>query len=155
MAATALQPIADKHSIAKAAVPKAIRGPPAKARGARPRDAKAQGVHSTGVATKTTPKPKQTATKLQNDIADASGLLPQDAKKFLEALHDVAVKNIRDTSLFNLHGMVIIRMRTTPARSEKTKSILGKEVVLQAKPAGHKLTAIAVKPLYEAVLFRD
>lgn len=141
MAVQALQPAADGPPVAKAALPKALRGPPAKARGARPGDA----------AAKAAPRPKQTAAELQNAIADASGLLPKDAERWLQALRDVAAKNLRDTNVFKLHDMVLIRMRKTPPRSAVTRSLFGKDIALPAKPAGQKITVIAVKPFYDAV----
>ena len=140
IAAQAHQPAADAPPSAKAAVPKALRGPPAKAR-----------VRSGVAAAKCRPKPKQTMIELQNAIADASGLLPKDVKCFLEALSDVAAKSLRETNVFKLHKVVLIRMRKIPARNAVTRSMFGKEVVLPAKPAGQKITATAVKPLYDAV----
>ena len=89
--------------------------------------------------------------ELQNAIADASGLQPKDAKCFLEALRDVATKRLRETNVFKLHNMVLIRMKQTPPRNAATRAMFGKEVVLQAKPAGQKITAVAVKQLREAV----
>ena len=97
------------------------------------------------------PRPNWTVAELQNVIADASGLSPKDAKCFLEALRDVAAKNLRETNVFKLHNVVLIRMRKTPPRNATTRIVFGKEVVLRAKPAGQKITAVAVKPLYDAV----
>ncbi len=127
MAVQALQPAADGPPVAKAVLPKAPRGPPAKARGARPGAA----------AAKAAPRSKQTAAELQNAIADASGLPPKDAKRFLEALCDVVAKNLRETNVFKLHGVVLIRMRKTPPRRAVTRSIFGKEVVLPASSEDH------------------
>ena len=143
-AAQALQVAADGVPNVKAVVPKAPRGPPAKARGAR-----------SGVVTKAIPRPKQTAADLHNAIADASGLPPKDAKRFLDALRDVAAKTLRETNVFKLHNIVLIRMRKTPARIATRRTMFGKEVVLPAKPAGHKITAVAVKQLYDAVNSKD
>ena len=141
MAVQALQPAVDSPPVAKVVLPKAPRGPPAKARGARPGAAAAKAV----------PRPKQTAAELQNAIADASGLPPKDAKRFLEALRDVAANNLRETNVFKLHNIVLIRMRKTSPRNAVTKAMFGKEVVLPARPAGQKITAVAVKLLYDAV----
>ena len=142
MAAQALQPVANGPPVAKAISPKPLRGPPAKARGAR----------LGAAADKVSPRPKQTVAEFQNAIADASGLPPSSAKRFLEALRDVAAKSLRETNVFKLHHVVLIRMRKTPARDAVAKSLFGKEVVLPAKPAGHKITAVAMKPLYDAVV---
>lgn len=141
MAVKAPQPAADGPPVAKAVLTKSPGGPPAKARGARPGAAAAKAI----------PRPKQTVAQLQNAIADASGLPPKDAKCFLEALRDVAAKALRETNVFKLHDVVLIRMRSTPARKAETRSLFGKELALSAKPAGQKITAVATKQLYGAV----
>ena len=140
-AAKALQPTAAASSEAKAVISNALRSPPPKARGARAGPA----------AAKAAPRPKQTAAELENAIADAAELPPKNVKSLLEALRDVAAKRLRETNVFKLHGVVLIRRRKTPAREQTTRSIFGKDVVLRARPAGQKITAVAVKPLYTAV----
>ena len=114
--------------------------------------AKAQGeCATTAAAAKGAPRAKQSAAELQNAIADASGLKPKDAKLFLEALRTVAAKRLRDTKVFELHNMVLLRMKKTPPRHEGWKTMFGKEVPLRAKPAGHKITAVVPKQFYDAV----
>ena len=145
MAVQALQPVTKDSPVVKAALPKALRGPPAKARGVRP----------LATAAKAPPKPRQSMAELMNAIADASGLPPKSAKCFLEALGDVAAKSLRDTNVFKLHNLVLIRMRTMPPRNAVTRKIFGKEITLPARAAGHKITAVAVKPLCDAVAAGD
>ena len=140
MAVHALQPTAHCDApVVKAAFAKAPCGPPAKARGARLAGAKAA------------PKPRQTAAELENALADATGLQPKDVKLLLEALRIAAAKNLRTLGVFKLSNMLVIRLKQTPARPARKKSILDKEVVLHAKPAAEKITAVAVKPFYDAV----
>ena len=67
--------------------------------------------------------------ELQNAIADASGLPPKDVKCFLEALRDVAAKNLRETNVFKLHNVVLMRMRRIPARTAVAKLMFGKIMV--------------------------
>ena len=107
------------------------------------------------VAAKAAPRSKQTAAELQNAIADAAGFPPKDVKRFLDALHDVAAKSLQETNVFKLPNIVLIRMRKTPPRNAATKNMFGKEIVLSAKPAGQKITAVAVKPLYDATNAAD
>jgi len=145
MAVQALQPAVDGPPVAKAMLPKAPRGPPAKAQGARPG----------AVVAKAKPRPKQTAAELQNAIADASGLPPKDAKRFLEALCGVAAETLRETNVFKVPNMVIMRMRRTRARPVQTRAMFGKEVVLPARPAGTRITSLVVKPFYDAVTVGD
>ena len=148
MAVQAVQPAVDSPPVAKAVLPKTTGGPPAKARGP---PAKARGACPGAAAAKATPRPKQTEAQLQNDIADAAGLSPKDTKCFLEALRDVAAKTLRETNVFKVPGIVLIRMRYTPARKAGTKKLFGKDLTLLAKPAGQKITAVAMKQLYTAV----
>jgi hypothetical protein len=145
MAVQELQPAVDAAPLAKAVLPRALRGPPAKTRGRRPGAAAAEA----------TPRSKQTVAELQNALADASGLPPKDAKRFLEALHHVAAKTLRKNNVFKLHNIVLMRMRKTPPRDAFTRVMFGKEVVLPAKPAGQKITAVVVKPLYDATTAGD
>eukprot|EP00973_Karenia_brevis_P095690 12428638-Karenia_brevis.AAC.3 len=107
MAAKALQPAMSGPKVAKMASAKAPRGLLAIAGKAYPK----------AVAGKATRRAKQTVVELQNAVADASGLPPKDVKKLLEALCNAASKSLRDTNVFKLHGMVLIRMRKTPPRS--------------------------------------
>jgi len=140
MVVQALQPTVDVPPIVQAALPK---------------PAKAQGVRLGAAAAKAAPRSKQTAAELQNAIADASGLPPKDAKRFLEALRDVAAKTLRETKVFKLHNVVLIRMRSKPPRNAGTRAMFGKEIVLPARPASQRITAMAVKPLYHAVRAGD
>ena len=144
MAAPPLQPALREPRVAKAAHLRLSRGfgSPAKAQGQRA---------TTAAAAKGAPRPKQSAAELQNAIADASGLQPKDAKLFLEALRTVAAKRLRDTNVFKLHGMVVLRKKRTPPRHEGWKTMFGKEVPLKAKPAGNKITAVVPKQIYDAV----
>ena len=141
IAAQDSQPALNNPVVAKAALSKAPRCPPARRRGARA---------GTAAAT-AAPRPKQTAIELQIALADAAGLAPKDAKRFLEALRDIAATRLREDYVFKLHDVVIIRMRKTRPRNAVTKAMFGKEVVLPAKPAGHKITASAVRMFYNAV----
>ena len=145
MAAQDSQPALNDPVVAKAALSKAPRCPPARSRGAR----------AGAAAAKAAPRPKQTALELQVALANAAGLTPKDAKRFLEALRDIAATSLREDRVFKLHCIVIIRMRETPPRNAVTKAMFGKEVVLPAKPASRKITASAVKPLYDAVNAED
>ena len=148
MAVKALQPAAREAPVAKAMAnaahdvnfvkARAPRGPPAKAGGARP-------------AAKVLPKPKQRAADLHNAIADLSNLPPKDVKSCLEALRDVATKSLRDDGVFAIPNMVRIRLKKTKPRPVRTRAMFGREVVLQAKPAGQKIMTSAVKPFYDVV----
>ena len=129
-------------SLAKAMQPPALRKPPAKAARAADRNA---------AASERPPRPKQSPSQLENAIADVSGFPPKDVKRFLGALSSVAATSLRETNLFKLHGVVLIRMRKKEARGATTRSMFGKTVALPARAEGHKITAMAVKQLYDAV----
>ena len=151
MAVKALQPAAHDVPVVKAManahdVPvvkaRAPRGPPAKAGGARP-------------AAKALPKPKKRAADVHNSIADVANLPPKDVRSCLEALCNVAAKSLRDEGVFKLPNLVLLRLKKTPPRPARTRAMFGKEIVLQAKPAGQKITAVAVKPFHDAVSAGD
>ena len=117
--------------IVKAALAKVLGGPPAKAarvKAPAAPPANAQGGPPTAALAKAVPRPKQTLGELHNALADASGLQPQDAKRFLEALRNVAARSLRDTSAFKIHNLVLIRMRTIPPRNAVTRSMFGKRL---------------------------
>jgi len=141
LAAQGSQLIANGPPVVKVAAPKILRGPPTKARGARPAMAAAKAV----------PRPKNSPAGLQNAIADASGLELEDVKCVLEALRDIAAQSLRDANVFKLHNIVLIRMRTMPPRDAVVWKRFGKEISLPAKPARQKITAVAAKSLYNAV----
>ena len=136
MAVQAFQPVTSDTPVAKATLHKTPGGPPAKARGARPAAAAVKA---------------QTVAELQNAIADASGLPPKEAKRFLEALRKVAAQSLRETNVFKIHNIVLIRIKETPARHASVKVMFGKEVAVPAKPAGRKMSALAMKPLQDDV----
>ena len=117
MAVRQLQPVLSNPVPAKAGA-EGLEGPPAKAAA----KAKAAG--------KAPARPRQSMSDLQNAIADKSGLPPKECKVFLEALRDVAAKTLRETSVFKLHNIVLVRMKKTAARNASTRSMFGKEVVL-------------------------
>ena len=95
--------------------------------------------------------PKQSAADLQNAIADISGVLPKDVKVFLDTLRKVATQKLRETCVFKLHDIVLIRKKKIPERAERKRRMFGKEVVVPAKPAVERITVQVVKPLYTNV----
>ena len=95
--------------------------------------------------------PKQSAADLQNAIADISGVLPKDVKVFLDTLRKVATQKLRETCVFKLHDIVVIRKKKNPERAELKRKMFGKEVVVPARPAVERITVQVVKPLYTSV----
>ena len=102
MAMQTLQPAVDVAPLTKAVLPRALRGPPAKASGLRP---------------KATQKSVLTVAELQASIANASGLLPKDVNRLLKALGDIAAENLKNKCVFKLHNIMNIHMRKTPPGS--------------------------------------
>ena len=97
------------------------------------------------------PRARLSLAELHGSLANASGLLPKDAKVFLEALREVAAENLRDRGCFKIPNIVMLRKRTTPERSATKKRMFGKDVVLAAKPASCKICARALLPLYDGL----
>lgn len=140
-AAKALQPALVDAPLPKAAVG-APRGPPPRAE--RPAQ-EAQAL----------PKAKQTAADLQAHLADATGLSPRDVKLVVDAIWETCAKSLREDGVFRLPSMALLRAKRTAARPARTKAMFGKEVILQAKPAGKKLSAVVLKPLKDAVMAEE
>ena len=101
------------------------------------------------------PKRKRTGAELLCiAIANASGLPPKHAKRFLEALRNTAMKHLRENNVFELSDLVLFTRRRTPPRMAVMRKMLGTKIgVWPAKPAGQKIKAAATKRLYDAVQF--
>ena len=94
---------------------------------------------------------KKSIMNLVHLIADDVDLPPENVKKVLDALLALAAKSLKQTNTFKLHGLVQIKMIKIKARAASKRKMFNKEVLLSARPESEKLTAQALKPLYEAI----
>ena len=98
-----------------------------------------------------TPRKHRQAT-LQAQLAAATGLPTMDVKLWWSALMDMCKKSLSEDGSCRLPGMALLHAKRTAARPPGKKIIFGKEKLLQAKPAGVKVSGVVLKPLREAVL---
>merc|ERR1719183_1540242 len=91
----------------------------------------------------------------KTDLADALAkefeLKRAQASKVLEALADIATKEVKSSGKFIVPGVVRIKTRTKPATKAGVRNIFGKEVRVKAKPAKTIVKAYPVHALKKAV----
>jgi nucleoid DNA-binding protein len=65
-------------------------------------------------------KPKRTNKRrgIQIEVAEESGLSPEDVKRVFEALKRVVTRSLHKHGAFKLEGVANIRMKPKPSRSE-------------------------------------
>ena len=87
-------------------------------------------------------------------IANASGLPLKHVKCLLGTLRNIAVKRLRENSVFELPDLVVFIKRQTPPRMAVMRKMFGTKIgVWPAKPAGQKIKVAATKQLCDAVRF--
>merc|ERR1719160_1953777 len=88
-------------------------------------------------------------------IADALGTAcdkkRSEVSKGLEALAELAGKEIKSTGKFPIPGVAIIKTRHKPARKAGKRMAFGKEVKVKAKAAHTVVKAVAVSALKQSV----
>merc|ERR1712070_1002044 len=88
-------------------------------------------------------------------IADALGTACEkkrsEVSKVLEALAELAEKEVKGTGKFTIPGICIIKTRHKPARKAGKRMAFGKEVKVKAKAAHTVVKAVAVSALKKSV----
>ena len=88
-------------------------------------------------------------------IADALGAACEkkrsEMSKALEALAELAGKEVKGTGKFTIPGVCIIKTRHKPATKAGKRMAFGKEVRCKAKPARTVVKAFAVSALKKSV----
>merc|ERR1719146_301990 len=88
-------------------------------------------------------------------IADALGAACEkkraEMSKVLDALAELATKEVKGTGKFTIPGVVMIKKRHKPARKAGKRMAFGKEVKVKAKAAHSVVKCFAVKALKECV----
>jgi len=112
---------------------------------AKPKDSqkKKKRPKANGKASKKPRNGRQIQVSLVNHaIAQKILMHPDEVKKVLNALNEVAVEFLETKGVLRLH-FVTVKLRTIPAREAAEKRVFGTNVVLAARPArrGLKLTA--------------
>merc|ERR1711981_1065675 len=78
-------------------------------------------------------------------LATACESKRSDMSKVLEALAEVATKEVKGTGKFLIPGVCMIKTRHKPARKAGKRMAFGKEVKVKAKPACTVVKCFAVK----------
>merc|ERR1719359_2504796 len=88
-------------------------------------------------------------------IADALGAACEkkrsECSKILDALAELAGKEVKGTGKFTIPGICIIKRKFKPARKAGKRMAFGKEVKVKAKAAHNVVKAFAVSALKQAV----
>merc|ERR1711988_668309 len=74
-----------------------------------------------------------------------------DMSKALDALAELATKEIKSTGKFKIHGICMIKTRHKPARKAGKRIAFGKEVKVKAKAAHTVVKCFALKDLKSCV----
>jgi hypothetical protein len=98
------------------------------------------------------PRGKKAANELYSAIAQESGNRVQDVEKVLQGLRKVGARLLKKNQVFHMPGMVRFAMKVVPARAQSTKTILGKKILLKAKPITKKLTTSTLKQFIDMTL---
>merc|ERR1711988_2073731 len=84
-------------------------------------------------------------------VADAVGaacdMKKTEVSKVLEALAELAGKEVKATGKFTIPGICMVKSRFKPASKAGKRMAFGKEVKVKAKPARTIVKAFAVKAL--------
>jgi nucleoid DNA-binding protein len=97
---------------------------------------------------------KARAAHVYADIADVAGVSAKDTKSVLDGIRQVAIRELRRSGTFKLAAFVSLKLLRKAASPAKTKSMFGKEVRIDAKPARTLVKATAVKQLRDALAER-
>merc|ERR1712232_15095 len=84
-------------------------------------------------------------------LAEACDSKRSEMAKVLEALTEVATKEVKSTGKFTIPGVCMIKTRHKPATKAGKRMAFGKEVKVKAKPARTVVKAFAVKALKSVV----
>merc|ERR1712046_488703 len=84
-------------------------------------------------------------------LATACEKKRSDMTKALDALAELAGKEVKSTGKFTIPGVCMIKTRHKPARKAGKRIAFGKEIKVKAKPARTVVKAFAVAALKKSV----
>jgi len=84
-------------------------------------------------------------------VAAASELKKKDVTAVIDALTEVATKEVTSTGKFTIPGLCMLKTRVKPAQKAGKKEIFGKVCMVKAKPAKTIVKAFPVAALKKAV----
>merc|ERR1711923_256264 len=84
-------------------------------------------------------------------LAEATELKPAVCKKALEALADIATKEVKGGGKFTIPGLCMLKTRKKPATKAGRREVFGKVVMVKAKPATTVVKAYCVSALKKSI----
>merc|ERR1719199_223478 len=84
-------------------------------------------------------------------LAAASEVKKSDCSKIVDALAELAGKQVKQVGKFVIPGLVMIKTRKKPATKAGKRLMFGKEVVVSAKPAKTVVKAFPVSALKKSI----
>merc|ERR1719291_1594393 len=84
-------------------------------------------------------------------LAQASEVKKSDCSKIIDALADMAAKEVKSVGKFVIPGLVMIKTRKKPATKAGKRLMFGKEVTVAAKPAKTVVKAFPVSALKKSI----
>merc|ERR1711990_95401 len=92
-----------------------------------------------------------TKTGIAEALATASEVKRSDCAKIIDALAEMAGKQVKTVGKFVVPGLVMIKTRKNPATKAGKRLMFGKEVVVAAKPAKTVVKAFPVAAIKKSV----
>merc|ERR1712154_89378 len=84
-------------------------------------------------------------------IAAATELKPKDCKKAMEALTELATKEVKGTGKFTIPQLCMLKTRVKPATKAGKREVFGKVVMVKAKPAKKVVKAYCAAALKKSI----
>ena len=88
---------------------------------------------------------------LCNEIAELAEVTAKDAKAVMDAMRQVAARELRKKGSVRFSSFIMFRLKKTAERPAKVKHIFGKAVQCAAKPASQKVKSTILKPFKDLV----
>merc|ERR1712087_179342 len=92
-----------------------------------------------------------TKTGIAEALATASEVKRSDCSKIIDALAEMAAKQVKTVGKFVVPGVVMIKTRRKAATRAGKRLMFGKEVVVAAKPAKTVVKAFPVSALKKSI----
>merc|ERR1712046_302341 len=84
-------------------------------------------------------------------LAAASEVKKSDCSKIMDALAEMAAKQVKSVGKFVVPGLIMIKTRKKPATKAGKRLMFGKEVTVAAKPAKTVVKAFPVAALKKSI----
>merc|ERR1712154_662627 len=84
-------------------------------------------------------------------LAAATELKPKECKKAMEALTELATREVKGTGKFTIPQLCMLKTRTKPATKAGKREVFGKVVMVKAKPAKKVVRAYCAAALKKSI----